>query len=246
MNSDNYNDFLFLNNVRDRYGNSETEEGLVIRRLIEMYEKQKSNAKEKAELLRSVQEELRTISDNSKRDELTGLYNRKAIIPYFRSIMDSNADRNSLVSLITIDLDHFKSVNDTYGHNVGDDVLKIVSEGLIRYFRKKDLIVRDGGDEFLVVTINCDLPILKHKADEVSNYITESIHKDLDNKKDEYGKFITRPHDYTISYGIREMDKSKLGYINGDEDFYKWFKEEKDYADKDAYVMKQSHHAIRK
>ena len=176
------------------------------------------------------------------------LYNRKAIYPYFKKYLDSNnpIERNSSFSIITIDLDHFKSVNDTYGHNVGDDVLKIVAEGLIRTFKKSDLIVRDGGDEFLVVVRNCELSVLNYRTGVMSTYITESIHKELEGKRNEFGMNITRPHDYTVSLGIREMDMSKLEDINDKDKFGEWFKEEKEFADKEAYIQKEAHHSVRR
>lgn len=224
---DSMTDEEFIEFVRNKYQGVNSNEGLIIQRFLKIY-------------------------DKLNRDELTGLYNRKAIINYFWNYLnsDNNKYKSNLFSLVTIDLDHFKSINDTYGHNVGDDALKIVSEGMIRYFRKKDLIVRDGGDEFLIVTLNCPIAILNYKTKEMSDYITNSIHKDLDSKIDEYGNFINRPHDYTISYGIKEMDLNNLEYCSTFDKFKDvfpdWFKEEKGYADNDAFEMKQSHHAVRK
>ena len=235
------NDYEFLKYVHESYHNSETEEGLVIRRLMEMYEREKNLAEE-------FKNELNTIIDNSRRDELTGLYNRKAIKPFFRDIINSEDPHinNSKFSIITIDLDHFKSINDTYGHNVGDDVLKIVAEGMIRYFKKTDLVVRDGGDEFLIIAVNCELPVLQSRAKEMSNFITNSIHKELYGKVDEYGDIIDRPHDYTVSFGIREMDRSLLRNVNDDNEFAVWYKNEKEFADNESYNMKHEHHAVRK
>lgn len=244
----NVDDYSYVKDIDQRYRNSETEEGLIIQRLLSMYLKEKEKNLEISKELKSKNKQLESIEDNSKRDELTGLYNRKAIMPYFKKILNSDnpVEKNSAFSLVVIDLDHFKSVNDTYGHNVGDDVLKIVSEGLIRTFKKSDLIVRDGGDEFLVVIKNCELPVLVYRTEIMSNYITESIHKELNNKVDEFGRPIERPHDYTVSLGIREMDLSKLNNVNDTEEFKLWFKEEKEYADKEAYIQKEEHHSVRR
>lgn len=238
---DRSDEMKYIEDIDNRYCNSETEEGLIIRRLLAMYLREKKINLEKTKALDN-------LVDNSRRDELTGLYNRKAIVPYFRNTLNSAdpIDQNTSFSIITIDLDHFKSVNDTYGHNVGDDVLRIVAEGLIRTFKKRDLIVRDGGDEFLVVVKNCDLSILVYKTEVMSNYITECIHKELNDKVNEFGMPITRPHEYTISFGIREMDISKLKDINDDDEFKSWFKDEKEYADKAAYVQKDEHHSVRR
>ena len=241
-------EYSYIKDIDERYRNSETEEGLIINRLLHMYLNEKNKNKEKIKELTELSKELSTIVDNSRRDELTGLYNRKAIYPYFKKYLDSKnpIERNSSFSIITIDLDHFKSVNDTYGHNVGDDVLKIVAEGLIRTFKKSDLIVRDGGDEFLVVVRNCELSVLNYRTGIMSTYITECIHKELEGKTNEFGMKITRPHDYTVSLGIREMDTTKLEDINDKEKFSEWFKEEKEYADKEAYIQKEEHHSVRR
>ena len=241
-------EYSYIKDIDERYRNSETEEGLIINRLLNMYLSEKNRNKGLLKDLNDISKQLSTIVDNSRRDELTGLYNRKAIYPYFEKYLksDNSIDRNISFSIITIDLDHFKSVNDTYGHNVGDDVLKIVAEGLIRTFKKSDLIVRDGGDEFLVVVKNCELSILNYRTGVMSTYITECIHKELEGKTNEFGMNITRPHDYTVSLGIREMDISKLENINDKEKFSEWFKEEKEYADKEAYIQKEAHHSIRR
>ena len=61
-----------------------------------------------------------------------------------------NADREN-IALMIIDVDHFKSINDTYGHDVGDRILKKVAEILTRSFRSVDAVCRHGGDEFVVV-----------------------------------------------------------------------------------------------
>lgn len=241
MDSDNVKDFLFLSGLKERYGNSTSEEAIVINKLIELCEKQLEHSVKLAS-------ELKEIREDSKRDALTGLYNKKEIIPFFKDILKSNNPmiRNSTFSIIAIDLDHFKSINDTYGHNVGDDILKIVAEGMIRYFKKSDLIVRDGGDEFLIVALNCSLDILNNRALQMSNFITNSIHKELLNKVDMYGNVIDRPFDYTVSFGIKEMDRSLLTDIDNDLELSNWIKEEKKLADAESFNMKNQHHAVRK
>lgn len=84
-------------------------------------------------------------------DPLTQLKNRRALAVESKALIQSALTTNSQLSVAMIDIDHFKVVNDTYGHDVGDDVLKLVSKLLKSNFRKKDLIVRNGGEEFCVV-----------------------------------------------------------------------------------------------
>ncbi|MEF2975858.1 GGDEF domain-containing protein [Subtercola sp. YIM 133946] len=86
-------------------------------------------------------------------DALTGLANRRSMelnVP----MMSALAERtNQHLGCLALDLDHFKMVNDTYGHLVGDDVLKVIADALIKATRNSDLCVRVGGDEFSVFTI---------------------------------------------------------------------------------------------
>jgi diguanylate cyclase (GGDEF)-like protein len=84
----------------------------------------------------------------SEHDELTGLSNRR----YFNErILTSDGNRGFLGSVLLIDLDHFKRINDTYGHPVGDGVLNVVSKRLASALRENDTLVRWGGEEFLVL-----------------------------------------------------------------------------------------------
>lgn len=87
------------------------------------------------------------IIDFSERDILTGLYNR-AWIKKFVNHMNSN-DHDCLI--IMLDLDNFKEVNDNYGHLIGDSLLKEVANLLNKKFRKGDLVIRYGGDEFIIL-----------------------------------------------------------------------------------------------
>lgn len=79
-------------------------------------------------------------------DNLTGLPNRT----HFESVYDKLPESSSL-SLVLLDIDHFKRVNDTYGHNGGDAVLKSLAENLTHMFRSRDIVARWGGEEFAVL-----------------------------------------------------------------------------------------------
>ena len=96
--------------------------------------------------LEALQEQLR---DQAERDWLTGLHNRR----YFaRELQRLSAEQHgSWLSLAIVDLDHFKSVNDEFGHEVGDRVLVRVAALLCEVLRQSDVVVRSGGEEFLVL-----------------------------------------------------------------------------------------------
>jgi two-component system cell cycle response regulator len=84
-------------------------------------------------------------------DSLTGLYNRRYLTAHLAALMDRTLRTGKALSLLMIDVDHFKVVNDTYGHAIGDEVLIAVGERLSRHLRSFDTVARWGGEEFVVV-----------------------------------------------------------------------------------------------
>ena len=91
-------------------------------------------------------------------DSLTGLYNRYKFSELFLSSYKSMIQRDNKMSLIMLDIDFFKKVNDTYGHNVGDAVLIQVSHVMLKILRNVDIVARWGGEEFIMLlpTANID------------------------------------------------------------------------------------------
>ncbi|MGL1930894.1 MAG: diguanylate cyclase [Desulfotalea sp.] len=90
------------------------------------------------------------------RDSLTGLYNRHYLLRVVRRAIDDAYRYNYPFSLLVIDLDHFKKVNDEHGHAIGDVVLKDVGKLLLKTFRGSDTPVRFGGEEFVILLPHCD------------------------------------------------------------------------------------------
>ena len=84
-------------------------------------------------------------------DSLTGLYNRRYMESHLRTMLDESLRTGASLSILVADIDHFKSVNDTYGHDAGDAVLKQFSKCLQRCTRGIDLSCRLGGEEFLII-----------------------------------------------------------------------------------------------
>lgn len=93
----------------------------------------------------------RSLSDFSSRDTLTGLYNRWYVIEKIDSELNRALRHGSPMSLLMIDLDHFKRINDTWGHPAGDEVLKSVGKMLRESCRVYDVPGRYGGEEFCIV-----------------------------------------------------------------------------------------------
>ena len=131
-------------------------------------------------------------------DKLTGLYNRFKIDKELSSQKD-NIDRNDSYScgLILIDIDYFKSINDTLGHLVGDCILKDISKFLKNNLRKTDIIGRWGGEEFLIILPFTSKDIAKKVAENLRALIEENNFSYNMNRK------------ITISIGVTEFSKSK-------------------------------------
>lgn len=91
----------------------------------------------------------------SLRDPLTGLSNRRYFLSVLERTIETVARSGESALLLMLDIDHFKQVNDRYGHLAGDQVLKAVSEALSSCLRPMDTVARYGGEEFAVVIPNC-------------------------------------------------------------------------------------------
>lgn len=86
----------------------------------------------------------------AERDNLTGLYNRSMLERSMDMTLASFNRMNKMSAFFMIDIDNFKTVNDTFGHDVGDSVLKAIANMLIKIFRREDIVARLGGDEFAI------------------------------------------------------------------------------------------------
>jgi diguanylate cyclase (GGDEF)-like protein len=89
--------------------------------------------------------------DAALRDPLTGLYNRRHLMEQMEKEFAFSQRHGGPVSLLLLDIDHFKSLNDTQGHLIGDAVLKGVAQRILKAIRKEDLAARHGGDEFAIL-----------------------------------------------------------------------------------------------
>lgn len=103
------------------------------------------------------------------RDELTGIPNRRAIFAFNKNVIENMRDLPP--SLISIDIDFFKAVNDTYGHDVGDELIKSVADILTAEIRQTDKAGRVGGEEFLIVLPATDI----NSAIEISERIRKRV-----------------------------------------------------------------------
>jgi diguanylate cyclase (GGDEF)-like protein len=98
-------------------------------------------------------------------DPLTGLYNRRFAGPRMEAEVMRSQRRGTPLTLLLLDLDGFKQINDRYGHSAGDSVLRAFAEHITRAIRGSDLAARHGGDEFMLLLPECDTQQLQHVLD---------------------------------------------------------------------------------
>ena len=133
------------------------------------------------------------LSEISRKDGLTGLFNRA----YWEQSLKEEFAQLKVIeessSLVIFDIDHFKKVNDTYGHHTGDEVIRRTSSLLRKTARSSDICGRFGGEEFTV--------LLPHTDQEQANYFAERLRKRIEQEIVKVEEFLIN---YTISIGVCE------------------------------------------
>ncbi|RBQ26644.1 MULTISPECIES: GGDEF domain-containing protein [Arcobacteraceae] len=132
-------------------------------------------------------------------DKLTGLYNRVKLDKVLQENIDRALRYNTIFSIILIDIDFFKKINDNFGHQVGDDVLKEVAEILKNSIRNVDILGRWGGEEFLIICPETPLTGARELALKLNKAIKEY-------------KFSTYPNSVTMSIGCSSYKQGVLTY----------------------------------
>ncbi|MDE0759689.1 MAG: GGDEF domain-containing protein [Pseudomonadales bacterium] len=110
---------------------------------------------------------VRAANELTNRDPLTGLYNRSHHMRHLSRLLRECHEKKQSVAVVAIDLDHFKHINDVYGHGYGDTVLQTVATVLKEQIAGADLISRTGGEEFEIVISNTDETAAKAFAEKV-------------------------------------------------------------------------------
>lgn len=129
-------------------------------------------------------------------DELTGLSNRRFFEETFEKEFLRAQRYNNKLTLVMFDIDYFKKVNDTYGHQCGDYILKEVSNAALQTFRKTDMVFRFGGEEFVVILTETDT--------EQALIPLERFRKTIETLNLDYHGF---PVNITVSIGACELTK---------------------------------------
>ena len=128
---------------------------------------------------KKLQSSLTVIRDMAIRDDLTGFYNRIHLMDLIETENSRSIRTGSVFSLAMIDIDKFKSINDTHGHQIGDQVLRTFSAVIRSVLRKTDFCGRYGGEEFLIILTQTDLEAAKVFAERVRACVENSYFPDL-------------------------------------------------------------------
>ncbi len=166
----------------------------------------------------TVKKQLMEANQNMRMDHLTGAFNRKSFDEQVKKFVSLKKISNNNVSMIMLDIDHFKKINDSYGHDMGDFVIKECVRSLKQVFhRETDFVARIGGEEFAVILPDHQVEHAVRKAEEALALIRREafIQGNLEIR-------------FTVSMGIAEL----LGPESGDQ----WIKR----ADQALYQSKQS------
>ena len=175
--------FLSLNNnLKDFYNGDHAE-------LLTAFASQASMALEHARLHKKIQ-------DLAITDPLTSILNRRGLERWGQYEIDRAKRFNSSLSAIFFDLDKFKSINDSYGHDAGDQVLREVVSCCQRVIRQIDIFSRIGGEEFLIILPETPLPIAFHVAERIRKTVAGQTFK-----------INSHQLNITISLGVVELNE---------------------------------------
>jgi diguanylate cyclase len=133
-----------------------------------------TNFVETSQELDKIRHSLKVAEQRSNTDALTGLANRRSLEEFFRSAQIAAMETGEPLSILMIDIDHFKKFNDSYGHQVGDQVLRLVAKVLQENVRDHDLAARYGGEELTAVLPGADLGVCAEVAERIRRRISEA------------------------------------------------------------------------
>jgi diguanylate cyclase (GGDEF)-like protein len=140
-----------------------------------------------------VRDLIQKINDERFRDSLTHLLNRRGFFAAAKHFLDKGDNQRYFV--MTCDIDHFKSINDNWGHLSGDKVLQTVSQTIVRSVRDNDLVARFGGEEFVIFLRGADMTDARAVAERIRTEIAAI-------------RFTEIPTRVTASFGIVEFNSN--------------------------------------
>lgn len=173
-------------------------------------EKQKIKAEEEIAIIEEKNNQLENANQKlmwlSQKDELTELYNKRAFNEYIKDIYKNSCEYRTRVSIILIDIDHFKQYNDNYGHVKGDECIKTIARSIENTVNNDgNFVARYGGDEFLAVLCGFD----QNQSLQIANNIRREIRKlKIEHLYSKVEKFIT------VSIGITSVFADETSSID--------------------------------
>ncbi|HEX5670145.1 MAG TPA: GGDEF domain-containing protein [Sulfuricurvum sp.] len=165
-----------------------------IRSLVSEIESSKEKSEQYASALEEkVKERTAQLEELSRIDSLTGLLNVRGLSETVTRVLRASQRRSEPVSLVYIDINDFKLVNDTQGHHFGDDILRVVGASIKKVSRAEDACFRYGGDEFCIILPNCS----REKAGEIyADRLREEIKSKMENVTISVGIIQAGPDEY--------------------------------------------------
>ncbi|ABK45132.1 diguanylate cyclase [Magnetococcus marinus MC-1] len=165
-------------------------------------------------LIYSLRKALQQLEVMATHDKLTGILNRHGFQERGKYIIDQSQRHSWPLAVVMMDIDHFKKINDSFGHDIGDLVLQSLGSELKKSVRSTDIVARLGGEEFALILPNTDS---KH-----AHQIADSIRKKIETSRLSLpdGKFLT----YTLSLGVTSglgIDKMDLLLNQADNALYR-------------------------
>jgi diguanylate cyclase (GGDEF)-like protein/PAS domain S-box-containing protein len=148
------------------------------------------------------------LRDLARRDELTGLANRLAANELLQSEFAAVRRGGRPYAVLVFDIDHFKRVNDTHGHRVGDEVLRQVAQVLLGDLRRNDFLARFGGEEFLAVLVDTDLAAASLVADKLRAAVESMPHPVAGVITVSVGLGMARPEDADERAAVEVADRN--------------------------------------
>jgi diguanylate cyclase (GGDEF)-like protein len=146
--------------------------------------------------------------DSVYRDSLTEVQNRRFLDENLKEILQVHAQTDAKFSLMILDIDHFKKVNDVHGHLIGDRILKDSCRLLEKLLREEDILVRYGGEEFVIL-----MPYTGPRYATTTANRLLSMYREFDFQKDQLG-----PKNVTFSAGVSFIDYATTGYEDSNAD----------------------------
>jgi diguanylate cyclase (GGDEF)-like protein len=148
----------------------------------------------------------------SEKDPLTNVYNRRFMNRIFPKLLAEVNQNNKWLHVFVVDIDNFKEINDRYGHETGDEVLKHIAQLLMKITRKEDIVVRMGGDEFIIFVPSMQRLETIKLIERFSNHIHNLAASFPAHVSVSIGSAVYPEAGETLSELIRSADKSMYEY----------------------------------